>query len=59
MQKTVVSEVEANSGGVYQRKSLSVTLNCDIQNRFGITIGPDPKLGICIFAIEPRSPGER
>lgn len=55
----MVSEVEANSGGVYQRKSLSVTLNCDIQNRFGITIGPDPKLGICIFAIEPRSPGER
>ncbi|XP_054275201.1 glutamate receptor-interacting protein 1-like [Macrosteles quadrilineatus] len=53
------TEVEATSGGVYQRKNLSISLNCDAQNRFGITLGPDPKLGTNIIAIEPRSPAER
>ncbi|XP_046673224.1 glutamate receptor-interacting protein 2 isoform X2 [Homalodisca vitripennis] len=53
------SEVEANSSGVYQRKSLAVSLNCDAQKRFGITLAPDSKSAVVISVIEPRSPAER
>lgn len=51
---------EATSTGVYHKQIMRVTLESDTQGKFGLTLGPNPKLGtIIIVNIETRSPAER